>query len=163
MHSSCRILAIPLSDIPISTFRACVTLGPNRLLIAIHAIGATFGELINPYRHYQSFTVGCVRRFPIRGHCLVCVFQCRYLPALFLIKDGREGCDGVLHHGNVHPNTRAVFSIALGCASPSSAYLYPSHKFTFSLRSIDSHFCAYILFSPDLNSLTNPQHLVDFI
>ena len=143
MHSSCGILAIPLPNIPISAFRTCTTTGPNRLLIAIQATAVAFGELINPHHHRQSFTVGCVRRFPIRGYYLVCVFQCHYLPVLFLIKDRREGCDGVLYCGNVHPNSRAVFSIVRECASPSSVYLYTSHTFTFRLRSINSHLCAY--------------------
>ena len=80
-------------------------------------------------RHYQSPTAGRVRRFRILHYYLVGIFQCRNRPVLFLIKDHRCGCDGLLYHGDGPPNIDSVIFIIRGCTlSSPSVFTFLTHS-----------------------------------
>ena len=42
-HSSCKILAVALPDLPLDEFKVCTAESPFTLQIVPHAIGAVFG------------------------------------------------------------------------------------------------------------------------
>jgi len=157
-HNSCRILAVPLPDIPLAVFRTCTTTGRNRLLIAIHAIGIAFGELVNPSSLLPVVHGGLMPDASVFGSIIWFAYS---NAGIFRFSSLLRNVvtDATVYFIMVMCiQTLVLFFLLFADVRRRSLPIFT--LLTHSPSGCDHSIPTYVRkFSPDLKSLTNPRHL----
>ena len=162
VRSSRRMLAVLLPDIPLAVFRSCTSSGSNRLVIGIHGIGIAFGGLVNPSSVLPVIHGGLMSDASVFGIIIWFAYS----------NTGVFRFSSLLR--NVVTDATVYFIIAVCIQTLVLFFLLLADVcrrplpiltlLTNSPSGCDRPIPAYVRkISPELKSLTNPQHLAAFM